>query len=460
MDDIKFGTANSCALAGVAALFLSSIFSTKEIVVAFHGGEFDLVSATSLVYLLITSLTLIHSRTAKLATTTIKLLMPLLLTFTGINRYSLCLISFFLWIWFFITTKRPTLIAAYLLLQLVLFKFFFKTSLRSDILNQTSSNSHELLEKCSANFVKLMISTLGLLVYQQFTDIHVNNQLTTRCKELEARCEELSQKSEKLQESKQQGEMLLLTSSHEFKNALNGLLGSVQMVSESIVEPRLKKILQSANICGGVLKTIVQNLLDIGKFEHEKLEIACADTDMSEFISDFWQVSAELIKSKSLKGFMKVNKNVPANLMIDQQKLLQVLLNLTSNSVKFTKQGHVYYEVDWQPQEDDEGLANTHPRRTSAQAVSLRTTREETEEHEGHKGLINVPRSGNNTKFLSSDSYLLDFEKRLFNPQDKLSNEWKADKKKGFLRISVVDSGMGMNEEDKVKLFKKFSPGQ
>eukprot|EP00331_Platyophrya_macrostoma_P003705 CAMPEP_0176427462 /NCGR_PEP_ID=MMETSP0127-20121128/12579_1 /TAXON_ID=938130 /ORGANISM="Platyophrya macrostoma, Strain WH" /LENGTH=471 /DNA_ID=CAMNT_0017808979 /DNA_START=651 /DNA_END=2066 /DNA_ORIENTATION=- len=246
-------------------------------------------------------------------------------------------------------------------------------------------------------------------------------------------------------------EAYLLVFSHEFRNALNGLLGSLQLLSDFIVDSKLKSLLSSANVCGTVLRTITQNLLDAGKYEVEKLETACSNTDLGEFLTNFWQVAAELIKNKNLRGFVKINKNIPANLMIDNQKLLQVLLNLTSNSIKFTDEGHIYFVIDWvSSQEKIRFSSESNSKTIHPSLLELN----ETEEHDGREEPIQMPKQ--TSKFFSSNFYHLNFEKRSLQANEALSKEWKAGIN-GYLKISVVDSGIGMEEEDKNRLFRKFS---
>ena len=447
LSDLKLRIASPSVLIGSASLLCSLTYSAKELISSSYKGEFDATTTASLAFLIATTLTMSRSRTLRLISSLVKLFAPLMLLSCTENPSVLYMATFFLGIWYFIIAKSRTASLVYILAPFVLLQIFLKSS---ELSQQTPQLQLEILTR---NFIKLMVYTFGVLVYQKCLDFHFQRELISHCKALETRCNDLEKKEEKLEESLKNNKTLLLTFSHEFKNALNGLLGSLQIVSESDIEPRLRKILQSANVCGSILKTIAQNLLDSGKFEQEKLEVDCTRTNMGEFISNFWQVSAELIRNKKLRGFVKVSKDVPDNLMIDKQKLYQVLLNLTSNSVKFTEKGHVYFLVDWVLVQDESTpttIIETHQK-----LPSLAST-DETEEHDDHQGPIKMPRSKTNTKFLTNSSITLDFEKRSLDPNEKLSGELKP-RHSGILKISVVDSGSGMNEEDKDKLFKKFS---
>lgn len=344
--------------------------------------------------------------------------------------------------------------------------------------------------------------TITLVGIVLFFDWKVNNyfESTEKLKgELSNTNNELNTKKNELERNLETEELFLLTFSHELKNSLNGLLGNLSLALESVVDPEVFGYLKQAKVCGHILRNFILNILESGKIERSSLQVTYERTDSSEWFSKLWMITCEIIRNKRLKGFMKISKNVPKFLQIDQQRLFQIVLNLTSNAVKFTKEGQVYFMVDWE--DGDETMAQTGEivieRNESSSnddsgertpcfvkdrssfgfsefaisrgmsihdlgvSISRGVSAHELgvsipdlgDDEKGDVSTFKIPyaRSPRNQK----DSFLmLDFGNRSLDSDAFVAHNESST---GILKISVIDSGCGMNKDQISKLFQKFS---
>ncbi len=62
-------------------------------------------------------------------------------------------------------------------------------------------------------------------------------------------------------------------------------------------------------------------------------------------MENIWTICGRIIENKRLQGYLEVEKNVPRYLELDEQRMIQIILNLVSNAVKFTQKGHVRLQI-------------------------------------------------------------------------------------------------------------------
>jgi signal transduction histidine kinase/CheY-like chemotaxis protein len=136
--------------------------------------------------------------------------------------------------------------------------------------------------------------------------------------------------------------MFLANMSHEIRTPLNGVLGFAQVGHRDPATPeaarqRFSRILQS----GKLLQTLLNDVLDVSRIEAGKLLLEPLPTDVRDIAQQAVDLLADAAATKGLVLRLAVAPSVPPALIVDPLRLQQVLLNLTSNAVKFTDAGHV-----------------------------------------------------------------------------------------------------------------------
>ncbi len=161
--------------------------------------------------------------------------------------------------------------------------------------------------------------------------------------------EETKKYSDAVKKATEDKEDFFATMSHEIRNPLQSLLGSVELLQtcDSSQHPTLAGIIK--NCCESVLN-LVSNILDASKIEAKKLEISPIPSSLPENISKVLRVSQARAKAKGIMLSYKESGPIPTVVMFDPQKVHQVVVNLVSNAIKFTpEKGKVVALASWFP---------------------------------------------------------------------------------------------------------------
>ena len=141
-------------------------------------------------------------------------------------------------------------------------------------------------------------------------------------------------------------ELFFASMSHELRNPLNALLGCLEIMKDSINEGN-KDIFEIAKICGETLYNLIGNILDISKIESKKLIIRIEPGNLKDTMSRVITMSRSMSSQKGLFLKLEWECPIPIHLLFDHARLTQVLLNLISNSIKFTDKGGIVVRVQW-----------------------------------------------------------------------------------------------------------------
>lgn len=139
-------------------------------------------------------------------------------------------------------------------------------------------------------------------------------------------------------------EFLAMTS-HEIRTPLNGILGMTQvLLARTNVDPQTKTQVAVVQSAGEAMKSIVDDILDVAKMEREAVTLHPVPTDLRAILGEvtgLWRTQAE---AKGLT--LRLDEgDAPERIVADGPRLRQVLTNLVSNAVKFTRAGTVEITV-------------------------------------------------------------------------------------------------------------------
>jgi len=142
-------------------------------------------------------------------------------------------------------------------------------------------------------------------------------------------------------------EVFLASFTHELRNSLNSLNGNVSLAVLENQDNRISEYLKNAQICGEILQQLINNILDSAKADYGKIEISNRRTTVPEMMNKVWIITKELIRKKGLSGHIFISEKTPSTLMLDSYRIIQVLLNLITNAIKFTDEGGISIRVKW-----------------------------------------------------------------------------------------------------------------
>jgi signal transduction histidine kinase/CheY-like chemotaxis protein len=129
--------------------------------------------------------------------------------------------------------------------------------------------------------------------------------------------------------------------SHEIRTPMNGVLGVADLLRNKLTDPEQKKLLDILTASGESLLRIINDILDFSKIEAEKLELRPGAFELTGLLAEIHALLGMQASEKHIRFVVDAELALPRTVMGDRQRLSQVLLNLGSNSVKFTDRGEV-----------------------------------------------------------------------------------------------------------------------
>lgn len=139
----------------------------------------------------------------------------------------------------------------------------------------------------------------------------------------------------------------LANMSHELRTPLNGILGYAQVyLTDPAFTPRQKEGFQVIYQCGSHLLNLISEILDLSKIEARKLELYPTEIELPSFLIGVAQICRIKAEEKNLLFHYEVADRLPLCVLVDEQRLRQVLLNLLGNAIKFTDVGRVSMKVE------------------------------------------------------------------------------------------------------------------
>ncbi|MDB9411901.1 ATP-binding protein [Microcystis aeruginosa] len=172
------------------------------------------------------------------------------------------------------------------------------------------------------------------------------NQLASSLEEMLERLrlwgEEIVKSRQEAENANQLKNQFLANTSHELRTPLNGIIGSIRCVMDGFCnsEQEEKEYLQQADKAAVHLLEIIDDILSIAKIEAGKLSVNPEPVDLHQIINEVINLQTASLQRKHLK-FNRIL--CPENLIVyaDTTKLKQVILNIISNSIKFTETGTI-----------------------------------------------------------------------------------------------------------------------
>ena len=212
---------------------------------------------------------------------------------------------------------------------------------------------------------------------------------------LEHSLKEESLKTEKAYSHKS---VFLANMSHEIRTPLNGIIGMLTLLEDTKTTNIQRDYIDMIKECSCNLLTIINDILDFSKLEAGRIVLDLKPMNLKNCIDATNDIILSKMNEKSIDFVSNIDDKIPDYIISDTNRIKQILLNLLSNAAKFTERGRVSLKIT---------------KISYTEALRLQT------------------KFCENPKPLSMDSV--------------------------FIRVNISDTGCGISEEDKVRLFQSFN---
>lgn len=165
--------------------------------------------------------------------------------------------------------------------------------------------------------------------------------------EVEQRQLELEKKRLELLNTVKAREQFIATVSHELRTPMNAILGfNTLLLNEVADKPRARQILEHTRQSADHLMTVINDVLDYSQFDAGRLTARAETFALRETVQHAVDLFLPRVKSMHLKFQCEINPSVPHWVSTDRHRLMQILVNLIGNAIKFTHEGHVLIKVE------------------------------------------------------------------------------------------------------------------
>jgi signal transduction histidine kinase len=161
---------------------------------------------------------------------------------------------------------------------------------------------------------------------------------------------ELEEKRKELLRTSTLREQFIANVSHELRTPMNAILGFNNMLLTRVSDhPQALKILNHTRQSADHLLTVINDVLDYSQLQAGKLRVQNETFALRDTVNTAFELFAPRVESMHLTYTCIIDDNVPQWVRADRHRLMQILVNLLGNAIKFTHHGHVTLRLRLQP---------------------------------------------------------------------------------------------------------------
>ncbi|WP_061008370.1 ATP-binding protein [Vibrio sp. CUB2] len=204
-----------------------------------------------------------------------------------------------------------------------------------------------------------IIHSLNTLIHEHVKGEKVavdgNDEFTIFAQQVNRMMEEQNRQTKEILKTKESAisanrakSVFLASMSHEIRTPLNGIIGMTEILSRSDLSDHQKEVLTDIDTSSHTLLTLLNDILDLSKIESGHLQLSLIETDIREVVYQSMILFQSKATSKQLELNINLDERIPPRIMVDDHRIKQIIMNLVSNAVKFTHEGHISVDVDYQ----------------------------------------------------------------------------------------------------------------
>ena len=187
-------------------------------------------------------------------------------------------------------------------------------------------------------------NNISRIILKNIIPIKINNEAVN----LEAFMDITAQKElqQKEAEANKAKSEFLANMSHEIRTPMNGIVGATELLTQTKLAKEQQNILSVISKSCDNLITIINDILDFSKIEAGKMEIETFPFNLSSTIDYLLDQISFKANEKDLEINTVIDETIPSVLIGDEYRLVQILINLMGNAVKFTNEGEILLKIE------------------------------------------------------------------------------------------------------------------
>ena len=133
----------------------------------------------------------------------------------------------------------------------------------------------------------------------------------------------------------------LANMSHEIRTPMNGIIGIAQVLEKTDLDEVQREHVRTIRNSGSTLVELINDILDFSKIEAGKVELELINFDLHKLLQDVFSLYQSICQEKGVSTILDYQPSLPDYFYGDSLRLKQIVMNLVSNAIKFTDQGHI-----------------------------------------------------------------------------------------------------------------------